>query len=210
MLKYAILELLSRRPLTGYELKKRFDASIIFFWHAEHSQIYGELKRMRKDEVVVFTVEQQDGRPNRKVYAITEKGLAELRAWLAEPVDLPQLKDEILLKTFAFDLIDPETARQQLLNYRHLCEERLETYASIWEKLLQRHGPIEEVTHPGLFCSYLTLTQGMMYERMFREWCTWASDQFQHLAANASRHPKHHDGQSIELSLYGPPERSLS
>ena len=48
MLKYAILELLRRKPLTGYDIKKRFEESLTFCWHAEHSQIYPESRRSRR------------------------------------------------------------------------------------------------------------------------------------------------------------------
>ena len=44
----ALLGLLARRPLTGYEILKRFTRSVVFFWHAKRSQIYAELKRMER------------------------------------------------------------------------------------------------------------------------------------------------------------------
>ena len=43
----AILACLTERPMTGYELAKTFDASIGFFWKANHQQIYRELTRLR-------------------------------------------------------------------------------------------------------------------------------------------------------------------
>src|SRR3990172_11811440 len=44
----ALLGLLARRPLTGYEILKRFTRSVVFFWHAKRSQIYAELKRIER------------------------------------------------------------------------------------------------------------------------------------------------------------------
>ena len=41
----AILACLTEHPMTGYELAKTFDASIGFFWKADHQQIYRELSR---------------------------------------------------------------------------------------------------------------------------------------------------------------------
>src|SRR3984893_14430046 len=43
----AILVCLTERPMTGYELAKTFDASIGYFWRADHQQIYRELARLR-------------------------------------------------------------------------------------------------------------------------------------------------------------------
>ncbi|MCX8179105.1 MAG: PadR family transcriptional regulator, partial [Candidatus Aenigmarchaeota archaeon] len=39
-LKYAILGLLNRKPMTGYDLSKEFSYQLGNFWSANHSQIY--------------------------------------------------------------------------------------------------------------------------------------------------------------------------
>ncbi len=44
-LKYAILGLVSQKPMTGYDIYKEFDGPIGNFWSAKHSQIYPELKK---------------------------------------------------------------------------------------------------------------------------------------------------------------------
>ena len=43
-LKYAILGLLNRNEMTGYELSKEFETTLFECWNAKHSQIYPELK----------------------------------------------------------------------------------------------------------------------------------------------------------------------
>ncbi|MBR6512798.1 MAG: PadR family transcriptional regulator, partial [Clostridia bacterium] len=54
-LKYAILGLVNREPMTGYDIKKAFeDRALTSFWHAEHSQIYPELKRLVDEGMVSF------------------------------------------------------------------------------------------------------------------------------------------------------------
>ena len=40
ILKYAILGMLYRNDMTGYELKKAFESTLFEFWPARHSQIY--------------------------------------------------------------------------------------------------------------------------------------------------------------------------
>ena len=47
-LKYAILGMLSRRELTGYDMMKEFDRGLANFWYASHSQLYPELNRLAK------------------------------------------------------------------------------------------------------------------------------------------------------------------
>ena len=42
-LAHAVLTSLIEKPSSGYELARRFDKSIGYFWHATHQQIYREL-----------------------------------------------------------------------------------------------------------------------------------------------------------------------
>src|SRR5437764_14668606 len=84
-LEHAILVSLSERAGSGYELARRFEKSIGLFWSASHQQIYRVLKRMEEAGQVAVDVVAQDGRPDKKVYTVSEPGRAELCRWLAEP-----------------------------------------------------------------------------------------------------------------------------
>jgi DNA-binding PadR family transcriptional regulator len=174
MLKFAILELLHRKPLSGYELKRRFQGSIVFFWRANHSQIYLELKRMEKAGLVVSNQVPQDGRPTKKVYAVTAKGLGALVQWLRGKPKLQSVKDEMLLKCFAFNLIAPDEAAAQLIHHRKLHEARLEHYLKIKQQLEARHDDLLETSDPILFWNVLCLRQAIASERMYIGWCGWA------------------------------------
>lgn len=57
VLTYAILGLLNRTPMTGYDISKAFNHELAKFWHAKHSQIYGELKSMFSDGLVTYDIE---------------------------------------------------------------------------------------------------------------------------------------------------------
>jgi hypothetical protein len=47
-LDHALLVSLLEKPSSGYELARRFDRSIGYFWHATHQQIYKVLARMEE------------------------------------------------------------------------------------------------------------------------------------------------------------------
>ncbi|MDP6484363.1 MAG: PadR family transcriptional regulator [Nitrospinota bacterium] len=179
VLRYALLELLSDRPLTGYDLTKRFGASLIFFWHAGHTQIYRELKRMEGEGWVVSRCEIQDGRPNRKVYSVTEKGKEALVGWLLTESLLQQPKDEMLLKVFGFGLLPPEEAIGSLERHLGLHEKRLETFRGVEAGLRDRWGPLQGTPSEKdpLFCRRLTLYQAIAGEEMYIRWCRWAVEQ---------------------------------
>lgn len=85
-LPHAILVSLCEQASSGYELARRFDRSIGYFWTATHQQIYRTLRVMENNNWVRATTVLQHGRPDKKVYAISDSGRAELARWIAEPL----------------------------------------------------------------------------------------------------------------------------
>lgn len=85
-LPHAILVSLCEQSSTGYELTRRFDRSIGFFWAATHQQIYRTLRTMEGDGWVHVAHVTQQGRPDKKVYTVSDAGRAELARWIAAPL----------------------------------------------------------------------------------------------------------------------------
>ena len=85
-LPHAILVSLCEQSSSGYELARRFDRSIGFFWAATHQQIYRTLRVMEDDGWVHVTEVEQHGRPDKKVYRASDAGRAELARWIAAPL----------------------------------------------------------------------------------------------------------------------------
>lgn len=85
-LPHAILVSLCEQASSGYELARRFDRSIGYFWTATHQQIYRTLRVMENNNWVRATTVLQHGRPDKKVYAISDSGRAKLARWIAEPL----------------------------------------------------------------------------------------------------------------------------
>ncbi len=62
-LPHVLLTSLLERPSTGFELARRFDRSMGFFWNATHQQIYRELNNMlKKGWVSTLENEMDNGR----------------------------------------------------------------------------------------------------------------------------------------------------
>lgn len=180
-LPYALLGLLARRPLTGYEILKRFGRSVVFFWNAKRSQIYAELKRMERQGLCTSRLVVNAPRPNTRHYAITLAGRAALRAWLDRPTPREAVKDEMLLRTFFADQLP--RARVAAYLRRHGEEHRrvVEEFTAIRAALAARYGPPERTEDRALFFGYLVLEHGIRFERMYVDWCRWA-------AGEAERH----------------------
>jgi PadR family transcriptional regulator AphA len=97
-IEYAILGLLSSRPLTGYDIKKMFEGSSVLYWSGNNNQIYTTLVKLHQNELVTREIEIQEDRPPRKIYSITAKGQAELKKWLISEPEPPQLKNSFLVQ----------------------------------------------------------------------------------------------------------------
>jgi DNA-binding PadR family transcriptional regulator len=99
-LKYAILGLLSREPMTGYDLSKEFSHGLLRYWNSTPSQIYPELKKLVDEALVVFDVVSQ-GKLEKKLYTLTRAGQDEFLCWLTrdEPMEL-NTKDVFKLRLY--------------------------------------------------------------------------------------------------------------
>lgn len=84
--EHVLLSVLAMKPFHGYELMKWFDVEGQFIRsNTHHSQIYRELARMVKNGLVDFEVDARDGKPDAKVYRITEIGRQILLEWARSP-----------------------------------------------------------------------------------------------------------------------------
>jgi DNA-binding PadR family transcriptional regulator len=99
MLKFVLLGLLDAEPRYGYELKAVFEQFLGGTWPLNIGQVYTALSRLEKEGLVECQVVPQDLLPDRKVYALTDKGRAELRGWIDQPDTGPvSLRDSFFLK----------------------------------------------------------------------------------------------------------------
>lgn len=126
---YAILGLLAFwGPLSGYDIKRLFDHMLSTLWGAAQSQIYKELRRMKELGWVEMEREEQEARPDRKLYSITEQGYTALRTWQAHPPEVFQLRDELLLKVLFGTFASPDDLARHLRTSIATHEMRLLAY----------------------------------------------------------------------------------
>lgn len=112
---YGILGLLAFwGPLSGYDLKRLFDHTLAPMWGAAQSQIYKELRRMKELGWVDMQREEQESRPDRKLYSITDQGHIALRKWQAQPSEIIQVRDELLLKVLFGTFASPADLAQNI------------------------------------------------------------------------------------------------
>lgn len=80
-LGFGILGFLNYGPMSGYDLVKAFESSLQFFWHAQSSHIYLELKKREKKGYICGETVIQSDRPNKRLFSITETGKKAFMYW---------------------------------------------------------------------------------------------------------------------------------
>jgi PadR family transcriptional regulator AphA len=157
---YVILGFVRNESRSGYEIKALVDNSTRFFWAASYGQIYPELKRLSEAGLIVGRDVPTGGR-KRTVYEITADGEEELRAWLRQPPQTFEMRDEGLLKLFFANALPREEAVEILraMKAQHLAmNERLRA-------IEQLKGEIEDPF------PMVVLRGGLEFTDWFAEWC---------------------------------------
>ncbi len=175
-LGYAILGLLSREDLSGYDLTGRMAGRVGYFWSARHSQIYPELARLEDGGYVTHSVVEQAERPDKKVYRITAEGLDALKEWVIQPPVPRPIRDELTLKAYSVWLADKKEAARLFREEELGHEEQLAHYEDLRTWMEDEWG--NDLTTPDnpRFAVYATLRRGIGYEREYADWCRWMAD----------------------------------
>ena len=164
--KYAILGMLSLRPMSGYDIRKTVQESIRFFWNESYGQIYPALKRLEAQKLVERARGAQKGRAGRQVFTLTRTGRRELQEWLTRKPQMQPFRNELLLKLFFGRLVPREACQEHLRHFRQRQEDFLRTYRQVEGWLHTEHE-----RHPDLPFWLMTLTYGVHQARALRDWC---------------------------------------
>jgi DNA-binding PadR family transcriptional regulator len=114
----AILALLTRAEMSGYDLQRAAESAGGFFWAPTKSRIYAVLPQLVERGYATSREVVQSGRPNKQLYRITKAGRAVVQAWLEEPPVFEPERAPVLLKLYFGDLLAPETLLSHLLHIR--------------------------------------------------------------------------------------------
>ena len=126
-LGFGILGFLNYAPMTGYELAKVFDSSLDFFWHAQPSHIYLELKKLEAKGYITGETVAQDARPNKRLFSVTDAGRDAFLTWLAQSPGekATQFKSAFMMKVFFGGSQPPAETAAVLRRFQADCGEYL-------------------------------------------------------------------------------------
>jgi DNA-binding PadR family transcriptional regulator len=157
---YVILGMVLKEPRSGYEIKAVVDGSTRFFWAASYGQIYPELKRL-SEAGLVQGIDSPTGGRKRTVYEITADGEEELKAWLRQPPETFEMREEGLLKLFFADVLPREEAVEVL---RAMRAHRL----AVRDQLRAMEPVAEKKGDP---FPLMVLRGGVEFTEWFADWC---------------------------------------
>jgi len=170
---YAILGLLAIGEWTTYELAQQMQRSLRNFWPRAERRIYDEPKLLVAHGLAHARTEHTGRRP-RTVYAITPKGRAVLRAWLAQPGAGPSLEFEALLKVFLADHGDKQALLANIRGIQAWAEQEHRRGIQLVRDYLQTGGPFPDRLHIiALMVRFLGFEWGAAVHR----WATWAEQE---------------------------------
>ena len=96
--KTICLAILYEGEATGYEIRKlSVEGDYSYFIDASFGSIYPALAKLEADNLVSSHVEQQDGKPAKKIYSITPAGRQAFIASLFENLGEDEYRSEFLL-----------------------------------------------------------------------------------------------------------------
>ena len=163
-----ILGLLSHEDLTGYDIKKRIDGAIGFFWKGSFGNIYPALGDMEKQGLVKKKNVSGTGGREKIFYQITKKGKEYLNDWIREESVSNELRYETLLKIYFGGSADKKITLKNIEVFEEQVKQNLSLlymYKENLEKLLDQEDHMYY---------YLTVTFGIDSYEAYLKWCSKA------------------------------------
>lgn len=172
-LKHAVLAALTSEEGSGYELSKRFDASVANFWPASQQQVYRELDRLESEGLVTARVVRQAKRPDKRVFRITPAGRQELGEFIRGRTRPTVIRDDLLVKVASLNSANAAEVADAVRERLEASREKLSMYEALRETLLA--GGTEEsflASGPddGNLGPYLALKRGISFEKGNIRW----------------------------------------
>ena len=167
----SILSLLARQPLSGYELKKQMNERISMFSKVSNNQIYPQITKLEEQGLIQLH-EITSGKLNntvKKIYSITQQGTKDL-------------KNEILKESDKSDRFFSLVYNSWLIEEDFISEvkkeqEKHQIRFEIFNQKIEDLENLPQETYLN-FSSQAILEYGLLYEKMYLEWCEKLIEKF--------------------------------
>jgi PadR family transcriptional regulator AphA len=127
---FAILGLLSWKPMSGYDIKRLVEMSLSHFWSESYGNLFPTLNALVAEGLATKRVDPTSGGRRRQEYAITPEGRRAFKKWLREPADHVQMRNELQLKFFLTSRRSIDESIRLLEEYRAQQKQRYAEFKS--------------------------------------------------------------------------------
>ncbi len=183
LLGYALLGLLYQKSRSGYDLRKVFAETAMGNYSSSPGAIYPALQRLEVDQLVLGRVEETAGLRRRRLYHVTDAGVAALKLWLATPIqptDVRRGADELMLRFgFMEQVLGPSACTDFLVNFG----KALESYVAELETFLKTQAGAMPLS------GQLALECGIRGYRSLHEWTGYALGKYHQSQSHSSSSP---------------------
>ncbi|TGB36318.1 PadR family transcriptional regulator [Mycolicibacterium peregrinum] len=189
-LRDAILATLLDGEASGYDLAKGFDASVANFWMATPQQLYRELDRMSAEGLIEARLVEQDRRPNKRLYSLTDAGRKALHEFTEVPPKPGAIREDLLVQIQAVDSGNIEAVRAALAERLEWATAKLARYRRGQDHLLAGRTEDAYLAEADRIGPYLTLLRGIRFEEENIDWASRALAVIEQRLAAAHRPPR--------------------
>jgi DNA-binding PadR family transcriptional regulator len=133
-IQHVILGFLAEKPMSGYDIKQMMENSVSYFFDASFGAIYPALKRMEKEGYIEKEIIQQEGKPNKNLFVITESGKEEFLKYMESPLNPTLIRSDILIRIFFGRYTNKENIRNWLFIEKEKAQAQLEHLNAINQK----------------------------------------------------------------------------
>lgn len=176
-LEYLLLSLLQRKPASGYSLRKDFASTPLGHYSDSPGSIYPALQRLRRRGLIRPTQNPTPSGRRTQFFVVTQKALAELRAWVHRPITPEEVRNDppslMLRFVVCAQLFGDAAAHKFVAQFQSQLDEivlELQSYV---------RGPAKTLPLAGR----LAVEQGLASYRTLAQWAARASKE---LARSAS------------------------
>jgi DNA-binding PadR family transcriptional regulator len=184
LLGYALLGLLHQKPQSGYDLRKIFAETAMGNYSSSPGAIYPALQRLARHKLIAGRVEASGGMRRRRLYRLTDRGVAELKLWLARPIEPADVKRGAAELMLRFSFTEKALGVDACIAFLRNFSAALTPYIAELEEFLRaRYGQMP-------LSGRLALENGIRGYRGMHEWSEYALQSFLDLkAATPKRKP---------------------
>ncbi|MFB7512530.1 PadR family transcriptional regulator [Streptomyces sp. NPDC056144] len=169
-LKHAVLAALLEGEASGYDLAKIFDVSVANFWASTPQQLYRELDRLGEAGLIVARTVEQERRPNKRMFSLTEAGRQDLYAYTSRPPKPSAVRDSLMVQVQACDEGDTDAVRGFVADRMDTARAKLARYDRLRDWLLNGRDEETYLREAERIGPYLTLMRGRSLEEENLRW----------------------------------------